>query len=382
MTHALHLTTWHPCIDGTAGTFVLEQCASLSASGLNIGVLFSRIEGLRSLRVDRFLSGLPGIVDRNGPFHEMGFKSWNLPGLTRHVRSINKLILVRLYERYRQRNGQPDILHAHVALETGAAARQLSEQIGVEYVVTEHSSQILNGQLRPNERAAAYDAYMNARTVIAVSQPLAERIHEIAPGANVKVIANLVRDNVYGLIQPVSKGQHSISIASISSLIDTKRIHQAIRAVADLPQELRNRLTYHIIGDGPERARLEAEAAKAELNVQFYGVQPHDAAMRVLAGADVFLHPSSQETFGIVLVEAMALGIPVIATRCGGPETIVSDETGVLVAVDDVPSLTDAIAHMAKDIDFWRERKSLISEHARSNYHEDVVTRKIAAEYA
>ena len=138
---------------------------------------------------------------------------------------------------------------------------------------------------------------------------------------------------------------------------------------------------YHVIGDGPERRALVNRAEQAQLNVVFHGTLPHDQAMQCLAGSDMLLHPSSYETFGIVLAEAMAVGVPVIATRCGAPETIVSEETGILVSVDSIGELTQSISNILLQIEQWRERADSISHYSRSKYHESIITNLVSKEY-
>jgi glycosyltransferase involved in cell wall biosynthesis len=103
--------------------------------------------------------------------------------------------------------------------------------------------------------------------------------------------------------------------------------------------------------------------------------------MAVLSDADLLLHPSSYETFGVVLAEAMALGVPAIATRCGGPQFIISKETGRLVPVDDVGSLVQAVHEIAATLPLWRARWNAISSHARSKYHEKNITKELIEIY-
>lgn len=381
MTHVLHLTTWYPYIDGVSGSFVVEQCSALRASGLRVGLIFSRVEGLNALNADRFIRGLPGFISEEVPLPILGFKSWNLPAAGKFVRHFNRHMLSRLYRRYEIRYGTPTILHAHVALETGLAARQLARKNGIEYILTEHSSEILVGNLDTSDRRIAEEVYSGARCVFAVSTRLAERIQEIAPCANIKVVGNLVRESVYQLRRTKRAERSRFQIISISSLVKAKRIDNAIDAIAALPENLKRKVTYHVIGQGPEREALEVRALRAGVDVIFYGGLPHDLAMQHLSNADMLLHPSSYETFGIVLAEAMAVGLPVIATRCGGPETIVSDETGLLVSVDNLVELTNAIELILDSIEYWKKKSSKISQYSRSLFHEKSISKLIIREY-
>lgn len=381
MVHSLHLTTWHPYINGSSGTFVLDQCAALKTAGARIGIIFSRVEGLRGLSLERFSRGLPAFVSLNDPVPTLGFKCWHVPGLRQLIPSVNTEMLVNRFRKYVFLHGKPDILHAHVALDSGPAARRVSAKHALKYVLTEHSSEILNGNLTTERRALAHEVYTDAHCVIAVSEPLADRILEIAPRANVKVINNLVLDSVFALKSAQYLNDNAIRIASVCSLVAPKRIQLAIQAIAALPDGLRNRVTYDVIGDGPERPILEKQAAAGGINAIFHGHQKHLNAMELLSRADLLLHPSSYETFGIVIAEAMALGIPAIATRCGGPQNIINDDTGILVPVDDVTALADALFRVLTDKDKWKSKSDTISAYARLRYHEHTISKKVLETY-
>lgn len=382
MTHALHLTAWHPYIDGVSGVFVLEQCAALKAAGLEIGLIFSRIEGLRGLAVRRLLRGLPGLVRLDYPVRTLGFKSWNVPGGAQLAPRFNAWALQNRFKAYVRTYGRPDILHAHVALETGPAARGIATMTGLDYVLTEHSTEILNGCLTPHRRAIARAVYADARSVIAVSPILADRILDICPSANVRVIGNLIRDDVFALRRPNFETDGRIRVATIGALVPHKRVRNVIAALMDFPPPLKERIDYAVIGDGPERGMLEAAVREAGIRATFHGNLPHDHAMALLASMDLLIHASAYETFGVVLAEAMALGLPVVATRCGGPEGIVTDETGALVPVDDVEALGLATRAILQDLDGWRARRAAISQRAHDLYHETSIASAIAETYA
>ena len=101
-------------------------------------------------------------------------------------------------------------------------------------------------------------------------------------------------------------------------------------------------------GDGPERWRLEALAAELglEKQIDFLGWLGRDQVVREMQHANVFVLPSRYETFGVVLIEALACGKPVIATRCGGPERIVHDGNGILVSPESHTELADAMQRL------------------------------------
>src|SRR3546814_336936 len=105
-------------------------------------------------------------------------------------------------------------------------------------------------------------------------------------------------------------------------------------------------------GDGPERQNLQDLARKLNIDtqVEFLGMLSRDQVQHYISMSDAFVLTSRYETFGVVLAEATALGRPVIATRCGGPESIVSDGDGYLVDVDNVEELAAAMVQLVDNI--------------------------------
>ncbi|MBK6756608.1 MAG: glycosyltransferase [Moraxellaceae bacterium] len=95
----------------------------------------------------------------------------------------------------------------------------------------------------------------------------------------------------------------------------------------------------------PEQERLRQLSSQLGVSKQvvFLGARKRQEVLETVAAANAFVLSSRYETFGVVIVEALALGKPVVATRCGGPESIISNEDGILVDVDDIDALADAM---------------------------------------
>lgn len=379
--HVLHWTNWHPVIDGVSGLFVLEQCSALQAAGTQVGLVCSRIQGLRDFRMNRALLGLPGFFQSNQPVPTLGFKSWHVPGMRPVIAQIQMRMLINRYAAYVRRFGQPDILHGHCALEAGSATRAAALQSALPYVLTEHSSEILNGVEDASRRATAKRVYESAAAVIAVSDRLAGKISELAPAVQPIVIGNMVRDSVFRMARAQRPVTERITIVAISSLVPAKRIDLAINALAGIAPAQSRAIDFVVVGDGPERARLETLAARLSVNCRFMGNLPHAEAMAQLAGAHMLLHPSSFETFGIVLAEAAALGVPVVATRSGGPQSIVHDDSGVLVDVDDLEQIGAAIAAVIDNLPGWECKRPSMIRSCRDRFHESNVVNSIQGVY-
>jgi glycosyltransferase involved in cell wall biosynthesis len=106
----------------------------------------------------------------------------------------------------------------------------------------------------------------------------------------------------------------------------------------------------------------------------FYGEIDREKIAEFFSKADLLVLPSRYETFGVVLIEAMACGIPVIATRCGGPEDIVTEATGLLIEKDNVGELTSALLYMSEHLDSYN--KETIIGYARDHFGKQVFIKK------
>ncbi|MEE9216987.1 MAG: glycosyltransferase, partial [Anaerolineales bacterium] len=135
-------------------------------------------------------------------------------------------------------------------------------------------------------------------------------------------------------------------ILSMARLVRGKGVDVMIGALADLPN------SYHctIAGDGPERRRLEALASSLGVmeRVTFTGWVSGDSKYHLLESADIFCLPSTRDSFGIVYIEAMAYGLPIVAVRSRGiPDVVLDGRTGYLVDTPDPLQVAEAVQKLA-----------------------------------
>jgi teichuronic acid biosynthesis glycosyltransferase TuaC len=242
-----------------------------------------------------------------------------------------------------------DLIHAHFIYPEGAVAHGLSRRYGVPFVVTEHApwtgwleQRWIGSQAVPAARAAA--------AVMPVSTSVLRTIRSFAgPSVRATVVPVGVDETLF---RPGDdSARRSDQILYVGLINFNKGIDVLLTAVARLAAAGRpGRL---LLAGGSfyrhtrlQEERLRAHAAELGLGdrVTFLGrLLPAEVA-RLMAASAVVVLPSRAESFGAVLVEALASGTPVVATRCGGPEDIVVDGVGELVPVGDAAALADALS--------------------------------------
>ena len=180
-----------------------------------------------------------------------------------------------------------------------------------------------------------------AYRVVANSDGLRKLALTSAPAQVIDVIPNGV--DLPRTLRPAREPHEGMRILTVSRLIERKGIDTLIEAIAALRIEA---VSLDIAGEGPWRARLEKLARDRGIGnrVHFHGFVKHDRLARLYSQADVFVLPSRAESCSMALLEAMGMGLPIIATRVGGtPELIENGENGLLTQTDDPGELAAAI---------------------------------------
>jgi glycosyltransferase involved in cell wall biosynthesis len=261
----------------------------------------------------------------------------------------------RLYRRFVEDHGAPGIIHAHSAVYGGALAARIKHRADIPVVVTEHRSAFAAGTLKQWQRRLAGRVFRQVDARIAVSSSLGNLLERQFPGSFEPwdVVPNMV--DRY-LVEAGSSGRRPdttepFTILNVGVLTPIKAHDTLLRAFAaefgGIPS-----VRLRIGGDGPLRTRLEGLARTLGITrqVTFLGALTREEVNAEMSNASLFVLPSEYETFGVVLIEALACGNPVVATACGGPESIVHPSNGLLVTVGDVEMLRGAMRYIRNHI--------------------------------
>ena len=264
-----------------------------------------------------------------------------------------------------------DLIHANVALPDGYAAMKLATCFNIPYLVTIHGEDF---RVTINQGKKCYNSVKmileNASKIILVSKKLdkirQDRFPNIDDG-KVVVIPNGVNEQFLDRIDIKdlkSQYQGNFVLLSVSTLLPFKGLDDNIRAFAKIKDYIPNAI-YLIVGDGPYKNELEREvrSLRVERSIKFLGAKSPEDVQRYMNLCDVFSLPSWDEAFGMVYLEAMACGKPVIGCLGEGISDVVeTGVTGWLVPPRDVDQLSKLFLKLYKDIN----QRRMIGENAKN----------------
>lgn len=247
---------------------------------------------------------------------------------------------------HRATRTRPDLIHAHLAYPDGLAAVEYSRQIGgCPVVISVHGHDVRElPEANPHWRALIARALGQAAAVIVSSGDVQERVRGLGvEEGRIHLIPQGVDCQQFKVAHARAPGEGGWRLLYVGRFDPRKGLGvllQAMRLVRQRWADVRLQLVggSAASGTGADYRRQVAALELADC-VEFVPEQPPDEIAKFMAAADVFVLPSFYDSFGIVLVEAMACGLPVVATRCGGPEDIVDPAVGRLVAVGDAEDL-------------------------------------------
>lgn len=383
--HILIIPSWYPAYPGDiCGCFFREQALALQKHGHQVGVIDVKLRLPRSLKL--LFSGFFG----NFTEVDEGLLTYRFCGMDwcrRLPQQQRRLWLhygMKLAEHYISLHGKPDVIHAHAMLNGGLLAKAISEKYAIPFVVTEHSSAFARGLVNQQQIALARGVSSSAARRLAVSGALCKLLEHQLGGVALRweEMPNIVSQK---FIDAELSAPHSETGAfpflNVAMLEENKGVHTLLSAFARVFDSDPN-VTLKIGGDGVERPRLEALAGKLGVadRVLFLGMLSREQVLNEMSNASVFVLPSRYETFGVVVIEALALGKPVIATRCGGPESIIREQDGILVPADDVLALAEAMKKMRSAYASYDAAEIRAACIAR--YSEPVIAARLTAVYS
>lgn len=348
----LILASWYPnSQDSIHGIFVKEQAKALVESGIEVRVFYP-FDKCAQKRMTK--SEEDGIITYR--CNTDYIKNSKISRINSAIKTIGWLNDIK-------KEFDFELIHCHVCYFSGIIAYFYKKLRGTKYLITEHMSYIESYAQKLYNRMLLKRAYSSAETVVCVSSYLADNLSRLGFVFKKKVIGNVVDvANFCHESERYFNDEH-VNITFVGSMgeDEVKGVSYLLYAFEKL-SKLRDDVRLHLIGDGEKRREYEDLAKSLEIAslCTFYGKMKNKSIGAVLRSSSFFVLPSKHETFGVVIIEALASGIPVVTTDVGAQKEIINDPgLGCVVKSEDVDSLSQGLLYMAENYKNYDKRHLL-----------------------
>lgn len=368
----LVLASWYPDEDNSLnGIFFKEQAEALKKYGLDIVVLNIKLISIKYMLKKRKNIGLDIRNENNINIYR--YKSYNFfPKLYKIYIKYYSYLLKKCISKIEKEEGKIDIVHIHSAFDAGIAYAE--SQLNIPYVITEHSSRYHRGIINKTEEKMLYKTFSRANRVISVGKGLAQKIEIYCKNTTPIIVPNMVKMSNNKIGTDLKKNK--FRFFSLAFLNNYKGMDVLIKAFKE-NEDILNSVELYIGGDGPEKNNLQKLINKYRLekNIYLLGELNRNEVEYNMKNCDVFILASRIETFGVVFIEAMSQGKPVIGTKTGGPDTFINDKTGIVVEIDNVNELAKAIKDIYINYDKYDNK--YIKEYCLNIFSEEKVSERL-----
>jgi glycosyltransferase involved in cell wall biosynthesis len=351
------------------GLFIRDQVLALSAL-YDVIVVYFRVDysHLAPFLKSSFLKRQSGRITE---YEVTTGKSFPVINQLKYLKDTYRFITKEILSR-----NKIDIIHSHLSYPAGFLGTIIQKRKEIPCVLTEHSW--INKYFRSRiHRLCVLYTLKHASAVVSVSQALKDDMNHYCK-RQICVIPNVIEMKKFSVSGTLKK-DNKLNIGILGGMGNYRKgLDILIRAVSFL-NDLE--LTVHIGGDGKLLSRFKDLAKELDVAGRciFYGEIKPESVQDFYSKLDVYVLPSRDETFGVVVVEAMASGLPVIATRCGGPEEIITEETGVLVEKENPQEFARAIRSVAGNPGSYN--REAIRNYVLKKYSPDIFAASISEVY-
>ncbi|MCI7029438.1 MAG: glycosyltransferase [Clostridium sp.] len=374
--HIMFIPSWYSNVRNKVhGSFFKEQASELQKAGVKVTVAYNEVWPLTMIGKIHEEKGLNYNIEDGLKTYR--YKNYNyIPKNALMFKVFNKR-MEKLYKEIVKKEGPIDIIHAQSSLWGGISAAYISEKYNIPLVITEHSSVERGPYVKNSYVPFIKDSYKKAKKVITVGNGLKNEIQALSGRNDIEVIGNLVDLSKFTIKKRIQN--EKFIFFSLAFLEGEKGFDTLIKAFAKKFKDKEAML--YIGGDGSQRAWLEALAQENGVKKQiiFLGALSRDDVAKWMNKCDCFVLPSRYETFGVVYIEALASGRPVIGALNGGAEDIINNLNGYLVPIDDIDKLAEKMLELYKKIDSYNEEE--IRSDCLKRFSPEVIVNKIISVY-
>lgn len=365
--HVLVIPNWLPSKrDKITGTYHHTFCRALCASErVKVNMLYVDPQGMKTAYKYPFMK--KSYTNEYGDYklYARRMLDYSRFAYDAYIKAYTKK-LDRLFCKYVKRFGKPDVIHAQVLLSAGYAASVVGKKYGVPVVITEHASYFESFLSGKKEKYARF-ACENAR-ITCVGNYMNGILKE-KYGYNSETLPNIVDTSVFFENEKAPSDPQLLNLVTVAALSMPKHIDDTVRAL----RLLRDRgeigdFKFTVVGVGIMGDYYKSVVDELGMNdvVEFVGQKSPSEVAEYLSKSDMLIIASVIETFGIPAIEALAAGVPVVCTRCRGPEGFLDESCAEFCNPADPEDLARAIKTMCDrkdgfDVEYLRSRARAFS---------------------
>lgn len=363
---------WPSARDPQWGSFERDQAVALKKLGHHVVVLSIDARFRRYYRK----IGITKTVNDEIPHYDL-FAGSILGKTMRRVLpklqiKTKQFFFMRLLNTVIEAEGRPDIIYSHY-LGNSAVALAAKEKYGIPVVGIEHWSELGYANIKDFVRIQAEKTYKNLDGLISVSNNLRVNILKNF-GVDSHVVFNMIGSEFY--YKPKVKNDRMVRYVTTGNLLPVKGFDTLILAFSSLHLPP-GTWSLNIIGGGKEHDNLQQliDALKLTESIHLCGKKNRAGVIEMLQSSDVYVMSSRSETFGVAATEALACGLPVVATDCGGARDFMNEFNGIIVPVDDVNALADALKKMLSEAEIFDRAK--IAEDCHNRFSGEAIAMQL-----
>ena len=374
--HIMFIPSWYSNVRNKVhGSFFKEQALELQKAGVKVTVAYNEVWPLTMLGKIHEEKGLKYNVEDGLKTYR--YKNYNyIPKNPLMFKVFNKR-MEKLYKEIVKKEGAIDIIHAQSSLWGGISAAYIAEKYNIPLVITEHSSVERGPYVKKSYIPFICDSYKKAQKVITVGNGLKNEIESLSGRQDLEVIGNLVDLSKFTIKKRIKN--EKFIFFSLAFLEGEKGFDTLIKSFAKKFKD--KEAVLYIGGDGSQRSGLEALTVENGVKDQiiFLGALSRDDVSKWMNKCDCFVLPSRYETFGVVYIEALASGRPVIGALNGGAEDIINNLNGYLIPIDDIDILAEKMIEVYDNIESYDEEEIRID--CLKRFSPKVIVNKIISVY-
>jgi len=375
----LFISSWYPTpVNPNYGIFVKEHAKAIKTTTTDLRVLAIVVQQSDIF----FKTSQREYVDESGIRTFEIIIQTKMRDLIYHLIPLQSRIAYLYFKKTINPYFSPDIIHSNVIFPAGMIGDFFSRKLKKPHIITEHWSKIEGLLKKPYLSFLGKRSYKKANMIIPVSQFLKLKMLDILPELKqnkLKVIPNVISSEVFDYKEKAVKTDE-IRFCAVASWVTKrqpdKKPELFIGALAEIQKKTTRKIKLTMVGDGNRVNELKILCKSLNLDADFVGYQTKNQIAVILQKIDYFVHASTIETFGVVIVEALMTGTPVICSNVGALPELITEANGVLCE-NNVAAWMKGLERIIQS-DFDRKQ---IAEDVKNRFGYDRIGKEIACVY-